>query len=149
MEILDASLLVLALMGLWTALEYCWRVIQDAYAEHRRNRRARMTRLDGPFKLLLLALLSVGCAADKTIILRNMPSTLIIHRGTEVADKQCESVLAPGDNAWGCAQRLPAEDSCEISLDYDRPLGVTVHELAHCAGHDEDEAEALAAPETE
>ena len=96
-------------------------------------------------RLLPLLFLSVGCATPtKTIVLSNMPRTIVIHRGHDVAEKQCNK-----PRLWGCAQRFPSEDKCVMSLDYDRDVGVTVHELAHCAGEDEESAKSLTSPERE
>lgn len=95
--------------------------------------------------LLLFPILLVGCATPtKTIVLRNMPSTIVIHRGHDVAEKQCDK-----PKLWGCARRFPLEDKCVMSLDWDRGVGVTVHELTHCAGADEENAKSLTSPEDE
>ena len=91
----------------------------------------------------MLSLLPLGCATpDKVVVLRDMPSTLVIHRGESAAQQLCKR-----DNAWGCAQRKPDQDSCIIALNWIRGRGTDIHELAHCAGADEKTAQEITEPE--
>ncbi len=107
-------------------------------------------KVTGGVLCLLSFLFLYGCATPtKTIVLRNMPSTLVINRGIDVSEKQCASVISPGEQTWGCSSLYKSKDKCEISLDYFRGVGVTVHELAHCSGYDEKEARDLTLPELE
>ena len=144
----EGILLVLSAVFLWILLQLGFSMVEDLYAKYRRESRERITRIDGPFKLLLISCIFFGCAGPrKTIVLENMPSTIIIHRGDDVSEEQCWNVIHAGQRTWGCAQRFPAEDKCVISLDWDRGKGTDIHELAHCSGSDEKEARSLTEPE--
>jgi len=143
---IEASLILLGLVLLKAGIEELWWYVQDRYTQRRIKGRKIMTRIDGPLAVLLF--LSMGCATPaKTITLRNMPSTIVIHRGDDISEVACASVIEPGTPTWGCSVLRRSEDNCEIYLDWIRGRGTDIHEFAHCAGHDEDEAESLSDPE--
>ncbi len=92
------------------------------------------------FKIMALTLLmTTGCAAKhKRIRLDNIHSTIEIHRanGWEVA-KACGRDV----KLWGCA--IDHIRFCEIWISDDAPTETVIHELAHCAGWNEEMARKL------
>ena len=92
--------------------------------------------------LVLFVFVFTGCAPlSKTIILRDMPHTLAITKGNNEADKHCDKEKR---KVGGCALRDEVEDTCTISLSLFATVKIFVHELAHCAGYDEEAAQAIA-----
>ena len=91
------------------------------------------------YLLPLILIVMAGCATpSKMVVLRNLPPTISITRGSgthcDVGDKR---------DTWGCATLM--ENFCRITLDWFATVETLIHELAHCAGHNEKTAREMGA----
>jgi len=87
--------------------------------------------------LPLLLIVMAGCSqSSRIIVLNNLPPRISIERD---ANMRCSDGLE-------CVGHYELWDKfCSITLRFDATIGTLIHELAHCAGANEKEADEMAA----